>query len=860
MAGRGDRVLMPFALRVNGRDASVDVLPDTPLLWVLRETLGLTGTKYGCGRGLCGACTVLVDGEAVRSCTTRASAVAGKSIVTIEGLSPRALHPVRQAWIEMDVPQCGFCQSGQIMAAAALLAKVPRPTDSDIDRAMNGILCRCGTYQRIRRAIHRAAAIAEAGTANPRGGPAAPVPPAKSSALNPFVRIGADGTVTVIVNKSEMGQGVYTSLPMLVAEEMEADWERIRIEPAPVEAAYKHTLWGAAQGTGGSTSVLSEWQRLREAGVEARERLIAAAAAAWKVDRKSCRAESGHVIHENGKTLSYGELAERASKMPPPGKVRLKDPAGFRLVGRPVRRLDTPQKVDGSGIFGQDVRIPGMLTALIARPPVFGAKVLRVDADRAKAVPGVVDVLQVPSGVAVLAEGFHAAWLGRDALAVEWDEGPWAALSTASMREHYRLLSEKPGTVARQDGDVEKALSSAARQIQADYEVPYLAHALMEPLNCLVDPGNGRCEIWTGTQSQTADRNAAARILGLAREQVELHTLLLGGGFGRRGNPRSDFVSEAAHVAKAAGRPVKVLWTREDDIRGGWYRPMWVDRIAAGLDGKGNLVAWQHTIVGQSIMAGTAWEKSAIEDGIDWTSVEGASGIPYAIPNVLVSLHSPVVGVPVQWWRSVGHSHTAFVVESFLDEAAHAAGADPLEFRLKLLAGHPRHRGVLGLAAEKAGWGEPLAHGRGRGIAVHESFGSFIAQVAEVELSPEGKVRVHRVVCAVDCGRTVNPDTIAAQMEGGIVFGLTAALYGQITLEKGRVAQSNFHDYPLLRISEMPAVDVHIVQSEESPGGIGEPGVPPIAPAVANAVFAATGRRIRRLPIRAEDLKGKGRG
>jgi isoquinoline 1-oxidoreductase beta subunit len=420
------------------------------------------------------------------------------------------------------------------------------------------------------------------------------------------------------------------------------------------------------------------------------------------------------------------------------------------------------------------------------------------------------------------------------------------------MREQYMNLAKSPGAVARKKGDAESAFSRSAKQLKAEYEVPYLVHACMEPLNCLVDLRLEGCEIWTGTQSQTMDRNSAASVVGLKPEQVKIHTTFLGGGFGRRANPQSDFVTEAARVARAVKKPVKVIWTREDDTKGGYYRPMWYDRIAAGLDGKGNLIAWQHTIVGQSILSGTPFDPKA---DVDPASVEGAKEIPYEIPNILVDLHSPKIGVPVQWWRSVGHSHTAFVVESFIDEVAHEAGKDPYAFRRKLLVKHPRHDGVLKLAAEKSGWGRPLSKGRGRGIAVHESFGSFVAQVAEVSVSAAGEVRVHRVVCAIDCGKIVNPDTIKAQMESGIVFGLSAALYGKITFQNGRVEQGNFHDYPILRLNEMPLVEVHIVSSKEKSGGVGEPGVPPIAPAVCNAIFAATGKRIRVLPIRPEGLK-----
>ncbi|MGZ6239207.1 MAG: molybdopterin cofactor-binding domain-containing protein [Syntrophales bacterium] len=673
-------------------------------------------------------------------------------------------------------------------------------------------------------------------------------------APNAFIRIGTDDSVTIVVNKSEMGQGVYTSLPMLIAEELECDWKRIRVEAAPVAPAYNHTQWGPMQGTGGSSSVLSEWERFRKAGAVAREMLLAAAATTWKVDKAACRAENGRVFENSGKSLTFGQLAKKASEMPVPKTVTLKDAARFKIIGRPTKRLDTPEKIDGTGIFGIDAHVPGMLTAIIARPPVFGGKVASVRSDKARAVPGVRDVVQVPSGVAVIADGFWPARRGLELLEITWDEGEGAKLSTEGLREEYRRLAETQGKIARKEGDPEGKLRGAAKPIRATYEVPFLAHAVMEPLNCLIDFSGESCNIQTGTQSQTGDRNAAARVLGLPPEQINLKTTLLGGGFGRRANPHADFVTEAAHVAKAVKKPVKVIWTREDDIRGGYYRPMWYDRIEAALDTEGNPVAWHHRIVGQSILLGTPF-KSMIQDGIDVTSVEGAADIPYAIPNVLVELHSPTVVIPVQWWRSVGHSHTAFVVESFIDELAHASGKDPYEFRLKLLEKHPRHKGVLALAAEKARWGASLPAGRGRGIALHESFGSFIAQVAEASVDDRGKVCVHKVVCAVDCGMVVNPDTVAAQMEGGIVFGLTAALHGAITFKKGRVEQSNFHNYPMLRISEMPEVEVHIMPSREPPGGVGEPGVPPIAPAVANAVFAATGKRVRTLPLQPQEPK-----
>ena len=686
---------------------------------------------------------------------------------------------------------------------------------------------------------------------------AAPVPPGVPYTPNAFIRIASDNSVTLIINKSEMGQGVYTSLPMLLAEELECDWRSVRLEAAPVDPVYNHTSFGL-QVTGGSTSVRSEWERLSKAGAAAREMLISAAAKKWRVSPASCRAENGRVLHTSGKKLTYGELAAAAADLPVPTEIRLKDPARYKILGKPRPRLDSPAKINGTAGFGIDVQVPGMVTALVARAPVFGGKVASFRADKARAVPGVLDVVQVPSGVAVVATGFWPAKKGRELLEITWEDGEWAKLSTPGMREEYSGLAKTPGLVARKEGDQERAMQEAAKRLTAEYEVPYLAHATMEPLNCFVDLKPDSCLIRTGTQSQTMDRNAAARVAGLKPEQVQLQTVYLGGGFGRRANPASDFVVQAVTVAKEVKRPVKVIWTREDDMRGGYYRPMWYDRISAGLDAGGNLTAWRHTIVGQSIIAGTAFEQAMVKDGIDDTSVEGASTIPYTIPNILVDLHTTRVGVPVLWWRSVGHSHTAFVVESFIDESAHAAGKDPVAFRRALLTQHPRHRGVLELAAAKAGWGKPLPAGHGLGVAVHESFGSFIAQVAEVSVNAKGAIRVHRVVCAIDCGRVVNPDTIAAQMESGIIFGLSAALHGAITLKAGRVEQDNFDGYPIARMNETPRIEVHIVPSSEPPGGVGEPGVPPIAPAVANALFAVTGTRLRSLPMTPEKvLQGK---
>jgi isoquinoline 1-oxidoreductase beta subunit len=682
----------------------------------------------------------------------------------------------------------------------------------------------------------------------------------KPDPIRPFayIKIASDETVTIVANHSEMGQGVYTSLPMLLNEELEADWSKIRVESAPVDAVYNHPMFGL-QMTGGSTTTAAEWDHYRKLGAAGRIVLLEAAAQQWKVPASSCRVEKGMVIHAaTSRRASYGSLVEAALTIPVPSDVPLKQPKDFTLIGKSTRRLDTPPKTNGTAQFGIDVVIPGMMTVLIARSPVLGGKLVSFDASETLQVPGVKAAVQVPSGVAVIAERFWPAKLGREKLKTKWDEGENANLSTTKMLSDFSAQSAAPGSLAKKVGDPQAALASATRKITAEYDVPYLAHAMMEPLNCVVDLRDDSCEIWTGTQFETVDRANAAKTAGLAPEKVKIHTTLLGGGFGRRANPSSDFIVEAVQVAKAAKVPVKVMWTREDDMQGGWYRPMWHDRFVAGLDAGGNPVAWTHTIVGQSIMAGTPFEAFAVKDGVDSASVEGAADLLYGIPNLQVDLHSPRIGVPVQWWRSVGHSHTGFSVEAFFDEVAHAGGKDPYHLRQALLAKQPRMLAVLNLAAQKAGWGKPLPKGVGRGIATHFSFDSYVAQVIEASVDKNGDVRVHRVVCALDCGRVVNPDTVKAQMEGGINFGLTAALKTEITLENGRVQQANFNDYPMLRMFEAPSIEVFIVPSEEKPTGVGEPSVPPVAPALVNAIFAVTGKRLRRLPIRAHDLAGEG--
>jgi len=666
---------------------------------------------------------------------------------------------------------------------------------------------------------------------------------------NAFVRIGTDERITVIVNHSEMGQGVYTSLPMLLADELDADWTKVGFEAAPVDPKYNHPAFGM-QMTGGSSSVYSGLQQFREAGAAARAMLIAAAAQQWNVDASTCLTESGAVFNKKGQKLTYGHLATAAAKLPPPEHVQLKDPKTFKLIGKPIKRLDTPEKLNGEAVFGIDVKLPGMLTAVIARPPIFGATMKSFDDSRARSMPGVKKIVAIPAGVAVIADTFWQAKTARNALRVEWDEGSMQNFNTSEMMHQFRERAKSPGTSVRKDGDATAALASAAKKIEAVYEVPYLSHLMMEPLNCAVDLRADSCEVWTGSQFQTIDRANAAKIAGLPPEKVQLHTTFLGGGFGRRANPQSDFVVEAVHVAKAAGVPVKVIWTREEDMAGGWYRPAFLHAIEGGIDASGNAASWRSRLVGQSIMAGTLFA-AVMMKGKDYdpASVEGVDDLPYEIPNLAVESHQAEIKVPVQWLRSVGHSHTAFATECFVDELAGLAQKDPYQFRRALLQKHPRHLGVLDLAAQKAGWGKPLPKGMGRGIAVHFAFESYSAHVAEVSVE-DGNVRVHRMVCAIDCGQYVNPGIIAAQTEGGAIFGASAALFQELTFENGRLQQTNFNTFPVMRMNECPQIETHIVDNHEKSGGIGEPGVPCAAPAIANAIFAATGKRIRKLPIR----------
>ncbi len=676
----------------------------------------------------------------------------------------------------------------------------------------------------------------------------AQAPKAPAVPPNAFLRIAKDGSVTVMIKHLEFGQGVTTSLPMILCEELECDWTKVRYELAPAAPEYAHTAFGMHM-TRDSSSVWNSFDQLRTVGAQARTMLIQAAADQWKVKPSEVRAEKGMLIGPGSRRMSFGQAADAAGRLPVPEKVALKDLKDFKLIGQPTRRIDSTEKIEGKARFGLDVKMKGLLTAVVAHPPVFGARLTSFNTEKVKGIPGVTHVVELSRkrGVAVVGQHFWAAKKGRDALEVEWDLGPNAALSTPELVQRFGELAKTPGTMARKAANVE-AIKGAAKTLVAEYQVPFLAHAPMEPLNCTVEVRADGAELWVGSQFQTVDQGAAARTLGLKPEQVKVNTMLAGGGFGRRANPASDYVIEACEIAQLVKVPVKVVWTREDDIRGGYYRPMYAHRVEVGLDAQGKVAGWNHTIVGPSIVAGTAFESMMVKDGVDSTSTEGVTDTPYDLPNLGVMLHTVDVGVPVLWWRSVGHSHTAFVMETMIDEIASASGRDPVQLRRELLAKSPRVLKVLDLAAAKSGWGSALPKGRARGIAVHESFGSVCAHVAEVSLEGNN-VRVHKVTAAFDCGLVVNPLTVEAQLQSAIAFGLSAALHGKITFKDGKVEQSNFHDYPVLRMNEMPVVEVHLVPGGEKPTGVGEPGTPPIAPAVANALFALTGKRARVLPL-----------
>ncbi len=672
-------------------------------------------------------------------------------------------------------------------------------------------------------------------------------------APNVFVRIGRDGSVSLTMPQVEMGQGIYTAQAMLLAEELDVDLARVRFEHAPADdRLFVNPILGF-QVTGGSTSVRAFFKPLRKAGATARTMLIRAAAEQWQVTTAVCATENGAVVHvPTGRRLGYGELADRAATLPLPQQVALRSPAQFKLIGTPAKRVDSAIKVNGEAVFGIDVKLPGMKVATVAACPVFGGKLRSVDDSKALAVRGVRQIVRIEDAVAVVADHMGAAKKGLEALAIEWDEGANAQLSTADLVAQLEQGAESQGVVAKQGGDVAAALQSAVKRIEATYQMPLLAHAAMEPLNCTVHVRANGCEVWTSSQIVGRARATAAEVLGLPLDKVVLHNQFLGGGFGRR--LEVDYVAQAVRIARQVDGPVKVVWTREEDIQHDIYRPIYLDRLTAGLDAVGNPVSFQHRVVGSSIVA--RWAPQFFKKDLDFDAVDGAAG-PYDFANLYVDWVrvDPPTGLVTGWWRGVGFTHNAFVVEGFIDELATAAGRDPVEYRRSLLAKAPRALAVLDLAAEKSGWGQPLPDGKGRGVAVLFGFGTYLAHVAEVAVKEDGSVRVERVVCAVDCGTVINPDTVTAQMQGGIMYGLTAALYGEITLKDGRVEQGNFDTYQIMRIDEAPEIEVHIVDSSAAPGGIGEPGTATIAPAVVNAVHAATGKRLRSLPIDPGALK-----
>ncbi|HNK18318.1 MAG TPA: xanthine dehydrogenase family protein molybdopterin-binding subunit [Piscinibacter sp.] len=670
-------------------------------------------------------------------------------------------------------------------------------------------------------------------------------------APNAWLRLTGDGIVTVLCGSAEMGQGVLTAIPMLLAEELDANWKRVRVQQAPVDQAYNNPMFGM-QATGGSTTVRAHWEPLRKAGAAAREMLVAAAAAQWKVPASECHTEAGQVIHQSGKKLAYGALVPAAMKLAVPAEPTLKDPKDFRILGKRTRRLDTPAKLDGSAKYGIDAQLPGLLVAVMARAPQPGAKPAKVDDSKAKAVKGVQQIITIPHGVAVLAEGYWAAKKGRDALAIEWDLGTAKDLSTAKVSDMLATGASQADAIALDAGNVKDAAANSASTLDASYEAPYLAHACMEPMNCTAWVRGDTVEIWAGTQSQGPNQGILSQVASVTPAKVKINTMLLGGGFGRRFAP--DFTIDATLLSKISGKPVKLIYSREDDMAAGFYRPASVAKFEAALDAKGQPTMLKCGVGSPSIMAASGFMKIP-ENGVDSFAMEGIADHPYDIANQRLAYGRSEPGPQVWFWRSVGHSQNIFFIESFIDELAAAAKADPFEYRRALLTKQPRYRGVLELAAQKAGWGSALPKGVFRGIAVAQSFGSYVAEVAEVSIGADGTPRVHRVVAAVDCGMTVNPQTIERQIEGAIVYGLSAALYGRIGFKDGRVEQGNFNDYPVLRMNEMPKVEVHIVQSSEKPGGIGEPGTPPIAPAVANAIFAATGKRLRHLPFDTAQLK-----
>jgi isoquinoline 1-oxidoreductase beta subunit len=856
-------------LVVNGADVEVDDRhAKTPLLWVLRDVLGLHGTKFGCGAGFCAACTVLIDGANMKSCQTATERAVGKAVTTVEGASGPVVDAVRDAWHRGNVVQCGYCQPGQTLAAVSLLESDPSPDDAKIDTWMTGNLCRCGTYPRIRAAIH---AASDALSNGPEPAPLIAPDEIEDRTLteeelvdpvHPYVRIHSDGTVVAYSSQIEMGQGIHTGLATIVAEELDAEFESVRVVNAangrgPNGDVYGNPDLGSAfQLTGASNSMKGFWVRYRLAAAQARARLVMAAAEAWEVHTDEIEIGGGVLRHRNGRQATFGELAARAGQLAVPDGVQPKDPADYKLIGREGRlRVDAVPKILGATRYTIDVTVPGMLTALVLHPPRFGATAATVDDESALAEPGVTAVVQIEEGVAVVAETVADAQRGLRALVVEWDDTNAELRSTDELlAEHLRLLESGENAVtARDDGNVDAALADAASTVDGTYTLPYLAHAPMEPNNaaCRMRE-DGVLEVWVGSEAPEYVKMNASSIAGIDKEQVDVHITFAGGSFGLHSSAERDPTAEAVQIARALDwkHPIKVQSLREEEFKVGRYRAMVVHRVRAGADADGRLTAWHQQIVAEPTSVNLPFVRDVMfTNNVDFFTTTGAVDPPYAVENFRLESTNFESRIPTMVWRSVGNSHTEFARESAIDELAIAAGRDPVDLRRELLAGSPRTLRALELVAEGAGWGSPLPEGRARGIT-SSGFLGHSAQVTEVSLDDRGRVHVDRIVFALDCGRNVNPDLIRAQVEGGLLWGLSAASWGEIVLgEGGDIVTQNFDAYPVMRMRSVPQMEVHLIDSAEPPSGVGEVSVPSAAPALANAIAALTGSRIRRLPF-----------
>jgi isoquinoline 1-oxidoreductase beta subunit len=856
-------------LNVNDADVEVDDrFAASPLLWVLRDVLGLRGTKYGCGIGYCAACTVLIDGRNTKSCQMSAGRAVGKAVTTVEGASGPVIDAVRDAWYRGNVVQCGYCQPGQTLAAAALLEADRSADDAAVARWMNGNLCRCGTYPRIRDAIGQAAGALAAGRTPEPLSPVAelemhPLAPEElADPVHPYVRVQQDGTVVVYSNQIEMGQGAHTGLATIVAEELDADFASVRVVNAANGARAGGDVYGTPAGggfiqlTGASTSTQGFWDRYRLAAAQARARLAAAAAAAWGVPAEEVEIDSGLVRHPGGKSAGFGELAARAGQLPVPDGVRPKDPGRYKLIGDEGRlRVDSPGKILGTTRFTIDVTLPGMLTAVVLHPPKFGATPAAIDDSAALAGRGVIAVIPVEEGIAVVGETFDDAQRGLRALRVDWDERNAERRSSEELLDEHRRLVEsgEQAVVAREDGDVAAALAGAAHVVDALYELPYLAHAPMEPNNAVCRMGeDGILEVWAGTEGPTYARMAASAAAGIGEDRIRVHVPFAGGSFGLHSTSGHDPVSEAVQVARALDwkHPVKLQSLREEELKSGRYRAMAVHRVRAGADAQGRPTAFHQQIAAEPTSPNMPFAVDFLfKGGVDYMTTSGAVDGPYTMANFKLETSNVQTGVSIMVWRSVGNSHTEFARESAIDELAAATGRDPVDFRRDLLAGNPRTLRALELAAGRAGWGTPLPEGRARGVAC-SSFLSHSAQVTEISLDNRNRVHIEKITFALDCGITVNPDLVRAQVEGGLIWALGAAAWGEVVLgDGGQIITQNFDRYPVMRMQSVPRIDVLLIESGEPPTGVGEVSVPTAAPALTSAIFALTGTRIRRLPV-----------